>query len=464
MQTRYTPFLQFVVLLGDMLLLNLSFIAAGALRFDDLRIQDTEYYDYYVQLAVFVNLSWLLLSVTFKTYRTGLRPEPRQSVGKVLNVYLAHIFLLLLFFVSLKRSDFYSRLFLVYFYSLMGVGVFLWHFYFMRLLRAYRSRGKGGRNVILLGQGQGLERLADVLKTENDYGLRLVGYYSNTPLGKVPVTGSEDLLEEDIHRLEADELYASFPAGDPRWLKWYALADKHLIRFRMVPDLGLSLTSRLQIDFIERIPVLIQRQEPLERYHNRVLKRAMDVFFSCLMIVLVFPWLFPILALMAKSSKGPVFYKQQRAGLNGAHFTIYKFRTLKTDHTPLTHLSPVVTGDSRITRMGKFMRKHSLDELPQFFNVLRGDMSMVGPRPHMLAHTNEYRKQIDRFIVRHFVKPGITGLAQIKGYRGEVQTTADLEARIAADVYYIENWSLLLDIRILATTVLKVLFPDERAV
>lgn len=458
MQTRHTPFLQFLVLLGDMLLLNISFVVAGFLRFDDLKIESTEYYDYYVQLAVFVNLSWLLLSLVFKTYRTGMRPEPRQSVGKVLNVYVVHIFLLLLFFVSLKRSDFYSRLFLVYFYSSAGLSIFFWHFYFMRLLRAYRSSGKGGRKVVLLGEGKALEKLAAALQHRNEYGLQLAGLYGNAAFSSFPLSGDEQMLEQEISALEVNEIYAAFPPGDPRWLKWHQIADEHLIRFRMVPDLDISLTNRLQIDFIERIPVFIERQEPLESYHNRLLKRGFDVVVSLVVLVLVFPWLLPILALLVKLDGGNVFYKQQRAGLNGKTFFIYKFRSMRTGEDTSGQLS------TQTTAVGRFIRKHSLDELPQFYNVLLGNMSVVGPRPHMLEHTHQYRAQIDSFMVRHFVKPGITGLAQIKGLRGEIVQQEDMEARIAADVYYIENWSLLLDLRIVLTTFFKVFFPDAKAV
>lgn len=462
MQARYSAFLQFLVLLGDLILLNAAFVIAGALRFDDLQIENTDYYDYYVQLAVFVNLAWLLLSLVFKTYRTGLRPEPRQSAGKVLNVYFVHIFLLLLFFVSLKRSDYYSRLFLVYFYSLAGLSILFWHFYFMRLLRAYQSKGRGGRKVVLLGGGKALEKLALTLQNQADYGLQIQGIYGEGVSETLPFTGNENQLEAKLKTQDIDEIYAAFPSGDARWLKWYQLADAHLIRFRMVPDLDLTLANRLQIDFIDRVPVLTQRTEPLERYHNRILKRALDILISLLVLFAVFSWLLPILALIIKSSDGgPIFFKQQRAGLNGEIFTMYKLRSLSVLNGK--QAKQVIENDQRLTTIGKFMRRHSLDELPQFVNVLQGNMSVIGPRPHMQAHTEEYRKRVDSFMVRHFLKPGITGLAQIKGLRGQIVKDEDIEARIAADVYYLENWSLLLDFRILLTTVFKVVFPDKTA-
>ncbi len=462
MQARYSAFLQFLVLLGDLVLLNAAFVVAGALRFDDLQIENTDYYDYYVQLAVFVNLAWLLLSIVFKTYRTGLRPEPRQSAGKVLNVYFVHIFLLLLFFVSLKRSDYYSRLFLVYFYSAAGLSILFWHFYFMRLLRAYQSKGRGGRKVILLGSGKALEKLATVLQNQADYGLQIQGVYGNEVSDNLTFTGNETQLEALLKTQTIDEIYAAFPFGDARWLKWYQIADQHLIRFRMVPDLDLTLANRLQIDFIDRVPVLTQRTEPLERYHNRILKRAFDILLSVIIFVCIISWLLPILAFFIKiSDGGTVFFKQKRAGLNGEIFTMYKLRSLSMANIDAS--KQVTKNDQRLTNIGKFMRKHSLDELPQFINVLQGNMSVIGPRPHMQVHTEEYSQRVNSFMVRHFLKPGITGLAQIKGLRGQIVKDEDIEARIAADIYYLENWSLLLDVRILLTTIFKVVFPDKTA-
>jgi len=198
----------------------------------------------------------------------------------------------------------------------------------------------------------------------------------------------------------------------------------------------------------------VQRKEPLEYLHNRLIKRFGDVVISLLVVLLVFPWLFPILALGVKfSGKGPVFFKQKRTGLKDGDFTIYKFTSMAVNKE--ADVRQAIAGDTRITSFGRFMRKHNLDELPQFFNVLKGEMSVVGPRPHMLAHTEKYTALIDKYMVRHFAKPGITGLAQVSGLRGETRTTKEMEERVKTDVYYIENWSVLLDVKIILLTVFK---------
>jgi exopolysaccharide biosynthesis polyprenyl glycosylphosphotransferase len=200
----------------------------------------------------------------------------------------------------------------------------------------------------------------------------------------------------------------------------------------------------------------------MELITNQYFKRTFDIAFSFLVIVLVFTWLFPILALLIKlSSKGPIFFKQQRSGKRNEVFTCYKFRSMKVNEdsdTIQAHKS-----DDRITGIGKFLRKTSMDELPQFLNVLNGDMSVVGPRPHMLKHTEEYSQIIDNFMVRHFVKPGITGWAQVHGFRGETHQDYKMRKRVQYDVWYIENWSFLLDIRIIFMTVRNLLLGDRNA-
>jgi len=201
--------------------------------------------------------------------------------------------------------------------------------------------------------------------------------------------------------------------------------------------------------------VLTARKEPMENVFNLFLKRAFDVVFSLGVIMLIFPWLFPFIMLAIKfTSRGPVFFKQKRTGRNNKEFYCYKYRTMhvnkESDTLQASH------NDSRITSIGKYLRDFSIDELPQFFNVLLGDMTVVGPRPHMLKHTLDYSKVVDKFMVRHFVKPGITGLAQVKGYRGETKNTDKMVKRVNHDLWYMENWSFFLDIKIIFLTVFSI--------
>ncbi|MDT8348068.1 MAG: sugar transferase, partial [Flavobacteriaceae bacterium] len=179
-------------------------------------------------------------------------------------------------------------------------------------------------------------------------------------------------------------------------------------------------------------------------------------------IVGILSWLTPIIALLIKlESRGPVFFKQKRNGLDYQEFDCYKFRSMTPN--PLADLEQVTRGDQRVTKLGKFLRKTSVDELPQFFNVLLGDMSVVGPRPHMVSHADMYARRIDKFMVRHFVKPGITGLAQVNGFRGEVESDSDIIGRVRYDIFYLENWSLLMDIRIILQTLVNIFKGEDKA-
>ncbi|MEQ9262249.1 MAG: undecaprenyl-phosphate glucose phosphotransferase [Owenweeksia sp.] len=452
MQSRYALFFQFIIIVGDLLLLNGCFALALALRFDEIPLEETDYYDYYLQLILFFNVSWLLLTFAFKTHDTRRTLEPRKATSKVLNVFFLHIFLLLLVLVSLKR-DVYSRLFLIYFYSSLLVTILPWRFFFIRLLRSYRRRGISFRKIVLVGNGPDLLRFYEAVNRHPEYGLRIGGYYSAKPVKGIPVSGNE----EDLERMDQsvagfDELYCAYPSEDERILQWFKWADRNLIRFRVIPNLGIRNFKGIEMDFYHDVPVLVHRKEPLEYVHNRWLKRLGDILFSSVVILFICSWLFPILAIAIKlSSKGPVFFRQKRTGLRNDEFVIYKFRSMKPNKE--ADAQQATANDHRLTPFGKFIRQFNLDELPQFFNVLKGEMSVVGPRPHMVAHTREYTALMDQYMVRHFAKPGITGLAQINGLRGEVTAAGDIEARVKTDVYYIENWSVLLDIKIILTTV-----------
>jgi putative colanic acid biosynthesis UDP-glucose lipid carrier transferase len=222
------------------------------------------------------------------------------------------------------------------------------------------------------------------------------------------------------------------------------------------------LNQDLKRDFYGLVPVLEFRTIPLDDSINLVIKRIFDILFSIMVILFVMSWLTPILAFLIKiESKGPIFFKQLRNGYNYKSFNCIKFRSMIINDK--ADLIQVSKEDERITRIGRFMRKTSIDELPQFLNVLVGDMSVVGPRPHMLSHTDLYANKVDKFMVRHFVKPGITGLAQISGFRGEVESDKDIIGRVKFDIFYIENWSLFLDIKIIIKTIIRAIQGDEKA-
>jgi putative colanic acid biosynthesis UDP-glucose lipid carrier transferase len=259
------------------------------------------------------------------------------------------------------------------------------------------------------------------------------------------------------------EIYSTLsPERHPYVYELAQTAETNMIRFKFVPDFHLFVNRNIHIDFIQDIPILSLRSEPLEDITARIQKRLFDIVFSVLVITLVLSWLLPILAILIKiNSKGPIFFVQLRSGKNNHHFKCYKFRTLTVNKD--ADVKQVTLNDKRLTKVGKFLRKTNLDELPQFFNVLVGNMSVAGPRPHMLRHTEDYSRILNEYMIRHFVKPGVTGWAQVNGYRGEIKKEEQLRKRIEYDIWYMENWSLWLDLRIVFLTIYVTIRGDKNA-
>ena len=277
--------------------------------------------------------------------------------------------------------------------------------------------------------------------------------------------GSEMCIRDSkyIEKEKVDEIYCSLSEILPRDVKAITkFADNNLKIVKFIPQENTILNKDLKRDFYGLAPVLEFRSIPLDDSYNLAFKRIFDIIFSVFVIFFIMSWLTPLLAILIKlESSGPVFFTQKRNGYSYQSFNCIKFRSMiLNDKADIIQVSKA---DERITKIGKIMRQTSMDELPQFLNVLLGDMSVVGPRPHMLSHTEMYARKVDKFMVRHFVKPGITGLAQVSGFRGEIETDKDIIGRVKFDIYYIENWSLFLDLKIIIKTIIKAIKGDEKA-
>lgn len=241
----------------------------------------------------------------------------------------------------------------------------------------------------------------------------------------------------------------------------FKIAEKNCIKLKFIPHFDLPADEKIIGQRFEDQMVYTRWNQPLEKLPNRILKRIFDIIFSLLVVILILSWLYPLIGLLIKwQSPGPILFKQKRSGMNAQIFTCLKFRSMRINAESDQKMATFQ--DERITRIGKFIRKTSIDELPQFFNVLLGEMTIVGPRPHMVAHTKQFNKVVDNFMVRHFIKPGITGLAQISGLRGEI-TMKEWQDRINFDLEYLENWTILLDIKICFITIASVFKGDENA-
>ncbi len=449
MQNRKYRWIKYLQAAIDMLLINGAFVIASVLRFSDLRIENEQYYNYYVQLWVFMNLSWVLVTQVLKSYALKPTTEIRNSLSKVFNAIAVQLFIFFLMIVSLK-GYYYSRLFLIYFYSILIPALFVFRGLFFNWWRNYLKRDANARKIILLGDSEQSRSLHETLSQHPEYGLRVVLWIK------------EEKPPKDLNTMEFDEVYCGYQNNSKLVQTWYQFAESHLLRFRFLPDLGLPLMTQADVDFLGEAPIVYPRQEPLSYSHNQILKRLFDILFSSLFLIFIAPWLFTIIGLLIKlTSKGPVFYKQKRSGLNNKTFYCLKFRSMVDNHSEDLQATE---NDRRITPFGGFLRKHNLDELPQFINVLQGQMSVVGPRPHMVEHTALYRELIDVFMVRHLILPGLTGLAQSRGLRGETTDPEKMRQRVKADVYYLENWSILLDLKIISVTALNMILGKFKGV
>ncbi|MBK0368789.1 exopolysaccharide biosynthesis polyprenyl glycosylphosphotransferase [Flavobacterium agrisoli] len=301
----------------------------------------------------------------------------------------------------------------------------------------------------------------------NSYFIDFVGIVNeneNVEIGSIEKF--TEALSEAIHKASESGINELYIVAKPDFINdlnyFFELGDKHCMRLKFVPDFSSISKKHFNSTHLNNFHVIKPRYEPLQNAYNRLAKRVFDLAFSSLVIVFILSWLYPLLAfIIKKQSKGPVLFKQLRTGKKNEPFWCYKFRSMYTDMGDETEQAK--RGDSRITPIGKFIRRTSLDEMPQFFNVLMGKMSVVGPRPHMIKHTSDYNGHINNFMVRHFVKPGITGLAQVSGLRGETKRVVDMKRRVTTDIEYVQRWSLIKDLKICILTVVITLKGDKNA-
>jgi Undecaprenyl-phosphate glucose phosphotransferase len=322
----------------------------------------------------------------------------------------------------------------------------------------YRKKGFNFRRMVVVGVNPFSIDFVNEIIQHPEYGYKFLGFFgfnSSEEHENIRVQKFER-IHNFLLEYEIDEVYIALPS-DPDY------HIKELIKFCHLNYIKMNFlnefihllnkkTIQVNMDYNGPTPIVSVAKEPLEITANKFLKRSFDVVFSAVLFALIFSWLFPLVALFIKlNSPGPVFFKQKRTGLDGHSFYCYKFRTMKVNDEADTKQAS--EGDSRITKVGAILRKTNIDELPQFINVLAGEMSVVGPRPHMLSHTRMYSKLIAPFMVRHWVKPGITGLAQAKGFRGETKEVRQMYQRVRMDVFYIQNWSFWFDLKIVFMTV-----------
>lgn len=420
-----------------------------------------------LQLNTFILylLVWLFVSVSLKDYKIGRSINYQASLKRALITLL--VFWSAVSVLKLVNEQFsLSREML----TLLFVQLFFYICFFRiavhMVLVQYRKLGGNIRRAVIVGYDSLGMRLFEIFKQKPHYGIVCQGFYDNqlaerAEKSKLPVLGSiKDFFTADLRNL--DIIYVSEKVDRFSFRQIVNLADNNLKKVKLIPQFNTDLLKTYTLSRFEDVSIVDINDLPLDSVLNRFLKRGFDIAFSLSVIVLVLSWLYPITALFIKlESKGPVFFKQWRHGKGTKPFMCYKFRTMVVNDEADNKWAS--KDDPRITRIGAFLRRTSLDEFPQFINVLKGDMSIVGPRPHPIPLNTAYQDKVYKFTQRHAARPGITGLAQAMGYRGEIRKYHQMSSRVKLDRFYLQNWSFLLDLKIILLTVYSVVFDRSNA-
>ncbi|EAR02765.1 exopolysaccharide biosynthesis polyprenyl glycosylphosphotransferase [Maribacter sp. HTCC2170] len=445
-QGRYSGFITPISYIIDLLVINLF------AYFLPINFQNP------ILFHSYLSLSWIILSFKNEFYQVQRYTKVAFILRKLFTQF-AFFFLILYAFIGFFKQPIMSRLALAEYFFYVFVTVFIIKFLNYILLLKYRERIKGNvRNVVVIGKNKSTDQLISVFEERAEFGYQFKRQFC---------TEDENLNIREcfmyIMKEKIDEIYCSISAiSNEELVKFIDFADNNLKTLKFIPDNKNIFTKKLKFEYYDYIPILSLRDIPLHSPINAFIKRTFDILFSLGVIFGLLIWIAPLLAILIRlESKGPIFFIQKRTGIDNREFQCYKFRSMGMNNSA----DDIQAGknDMRVTRIGKFIRRTSIDELPQFYNVLFGNMSVVGPRPHMLKHTDEYANKVDKYMLRHFVKPGITGLAQIRGYRGEIEKDSDILNRIKFDIFYIENWSFFLDIKIILQTVLNAISGEEKA-
>lgn len=409
----------------------------------------------YPFLFVFLNVTWVVIYFLTKLDRVNRERSVVDNISQVLLALTINLAVVFAMWVA-TRAYFYSREHLFYTYLFFSVFVVAWRVGFIYVLRYYRKRGFNVRNVIIIGYGSIGRSLQKHFKENPGIGYVMKGFFDHDTHSN-EVVGDVSTAMEYSKKNDVDIMFCCLPKlYDKDIKKLIDFAENNLIKIKLLDNLGVVGDKNLSVQKYGAIPVINVNSIPLDRKLNRFFKRVFDVVFSTLVIIFVLSWMLPLIGLLIKlESKGPVFYRQTRHGKNNKLFLCWKFRTMVVNDEADT--KQAVKNDPRITRIGAILRKTSIDEFPQFINVFLGDMSVIGPRPHPVNLNNAFSPKIDRFVQRHAVKPGVTGLAQAKGYRGETKRFSEMYGRVKLDRFYVKNWSLVLDFKILLLTAVSLM-------
>ncbi|MFY0608220.1 MAG: undecaprenyl-phosphate glucose phosphotransferase [Cyclobacteriaceae bacterium] len=458
-QHRFSSFFPLVFLIADFVCLNLGFLGANYDRFGSIFYNSESY----LVLQLVLNAAWLLIFFSTNLHRLSRELRLIDHLNKVLTGLVINLSIVFaLWFIA--KPFYYSRQHLFVTYLIFTLLLILWRTGWHYFIRYYRLKGYNTRNVVIVGYGELARNLEKYIRFNQGLGYKFLGYFDNDSGDKGGrYLGNVKEVSNYVASVSVDVIFCCLPQlYDKEIKKLIDFAENNLIKVKIISEFSRLGNKTLSIQKYGQIPVINVGAIPLDNSINQFIKRSFDVIFSSLVIVFIFCWLVPIIGLLIKlESRGPIFFKQGRNGRDNLPFYCWKFRTMVVNKE--SDSKQATKNDPRITKIGAILRKTSIDELPQFINVFLGDMSVVGPRPHPIKLNEEFRPKIDRFIQRHAVKPGITGLAQAKGFRGETAVFSDMSGRVKLDRFYVKNWSLVLDFKIIILTMVSIMKGSENA-
>ena len=450
MKKRYSHFIKPIQIVIDLFIINII----------TYFVYDKEYLNIF--FLSYISGFWLITSYFLGFYEVYRYTITLQLLKLLVKQFLFFIFGYFAYFGIFREGAIVNNQFLILILTIIGISFVKLSWLF--LLKKYRSFGNNFRTTIVIGFDDSSKNIIKLFKSKSNLGYKYLGFFSDKIYKDKEYLGNLDAVFEYATKHVVDEIYCSLTLlSNEQIKKINKFALDRDIFLKLIPNSSELYSKNQSIEYYDdSLMVLNVNKLPFDFAENFYLKRIFDILFSIFVCLFILSWLIPILWVIVKlESEGPLVFKQGREGLNGKEFTCYKFRSMRMNKQ--SNEIHAAKNDIRVTKVGAFLRKTSMDELPQFLNVLLGDMSVVGPRPHLETLSLEYQKDVDNYLKRHIVKPGITGLAQIGGYRGEIKKRSDIKNRVRLDIFYIENWSFFLDIKIILQTVLNIFRGEEKA-
>lgn len=452
----------------DLILLNIAFISAAILS-QSLQILLARTH-MFVLLAI-LNFLWYFVSNVVNFYDNfNTKYFSYQFINIIKNVITQIITGVL--FIFLIKEDLFTRNFIVYYAALLAILVSIRIVVVRFILTRIRGKEKNLKNVIIIGAGEIGKNFKTIVKEHTDLGYNFKGFLDDNSFQEKneEIIGKIDGLDKILSTNSIDEVIIALPIyASNQFDDIIKICNKHAVRVHIIPDYFRFVSKKFQINMLGDFPIITVRNEPLSEAHWRFVKRTFDLIFSFFAILLILSWLVPLIIILNKIyGDGSAIFLQDRIGSGNTVFKCFKFRTMKTHIENKDKFQPTYDGDPRVTKLGKFLRKSNLDEFPQFINILKGEMSVVGPRPHPIPYNEIYQKVVGEIRIRSWVKPGLTGWAQVHGLRGDVfdeeENKKRIKKRVEHDLWYIENWSIWLDIQIILLTIWQMIKGDTNAV